>query len=225
MSTTPTPENLNPDGGNQDFNAPVPPPARGGRNPLALAVVALAVAGMLYFGFHAARRVTPRTPAITKASVAPDFTLESLDGKNVRLSDLRGKAVLLNFWATWCGPCKIETPWFVELQNQYGAQGLQVIGVAMDDSSKDDIAKFAKDMGMNYPVLLGKEAVGDEYGGVPALPETFFIGRDGKIVGKIMGLESRSEIEDSVKQALNTQAGTSQATTAPEPAAMVQPQK
>lgn len=225
MSTTPTPENLNPNGGNQDFNAPVPPPVRGGRNPLALAVVALAVAGMLYFGFHAARRTTPRTPAITKASVAPDFTLESLDGKSVRLSDLRGKAVLLNFWATWCGPCKIETPWFVELQNQYGAQGLQVIGVAMDDSSKDDIAKFAKDMGMNYPVLLGKEAVGDEYGGVPALPETFFIGRDGKIVGKIMGLESRSEIEDSVKQALNTQAGTSQATTSPEPAAMVQPQK
>jgi peroxiredoxin len=225
MSTTPTPENLNSNGGNQDFNAPVPPPARGGRNPLALAVVALAVAGMLYFGFHAARRTTPRTPAITKASVAPDFTLESLDGKNVRLSDLRGKAVLLNFWATWCGPCKIETPWFVELQNQYGSQGLQVIGVAMDDSSKDDIAKFAKEMGMNYPVLLGKEAVGDEYGGVPALPETFFIGRDGKIVGKIMGLESRSEIEDSVKLALNTQAGTSQATTAPEPAAMVQPQK
>ena len=215
MSTTPAPENLNANGGNQDFNAPVPPPARGGRNPLALVVVALAVAGMLYFGFHAARRNTPRTPAITKASVAPDFTLESLDGKNVRLSDLRGKAVLLNFWATWCGPCKIETPWFVELQNQYGSQGLQVIGVAMDDSSKDDIAKFAKDMGMNYPVLLGKEAVGDEYGGVPALPETFFIGRDGKIVGKIMGLESRSEIEDSVKQALDTQTGSNRTVQTP----------
>ena len=79
----------------------------------------------------------------------------------MRLSDLRGKAVLLNFWATWCGPCKIEMPWFVELQNQYGAQGLQIVGVAMDDASKEDIAKFAKDMGVNYPILLGKEAVGD----------------------------------------------------------------
>ncbi len=218
------PDNPNASGGNPDLNAPVPPPVRG-RNPLALVVVAVVAAGMLYIGFHAARRATPRMAAITKASVAPDFTLESLDGHNVRLSDLRGKAVLLNFWATWCGPCKIETPWFVELQNQYGSQGLQVIGVAMDDSSKDDIAKFAKDMGMNYPVLLGKEAVGDAYGGVPALPETFFIGRDGKIVGKIMGLESRSEIEDSVKQALNTQAVTSQATATPEHPETVQPQK
>jgi peroxiredoxin len=92
------------------------------------------------------------------------------------------------------------------LQNQYGAQGLQVVGVAMDDSGKDDIAKFAKDMGVNYPVLLGKEAVGDEYGGVPALPESFFIGRDGKIVDKIIGLKGKGEIEDSIKKALDTQA-------------------
>jgi thiol-disulfide isomerase/thioredoxin len=167
-------------------------------------VVALIAAAMLYFGFHAARRSGP-APLVTKASAAPDFTLESLDGKSVRLSDLRGKAVLLNFWATWCGPCKIETPWLVELQNQYGSQGLQVIGVAMDDSGKEDIAKFAKDMGVNYPVLLGKEAVGDAYGGVPALPESFFIGRDGKIVDKIIGLKGKAEIEDSIKKALDTQ--------------------
>jgi hypothetical protein len=76
----------------------------------------------------------------------------------------------------------------------------------MDDSGKDDIAKFAKDMGVNYPVLLGKEAVGDEYGGVPALPESFFIGRDGKIVDKIIGLKGKGEIEDSIKKALDTQA-------------------
>ena len=167
---------------------------------------------MLYFGFHMARRSGPDAPAIVgKSTPAPDFTLEKLNGGNLKLSDLRGKAVLLNFWATWCGPCKIETPWLVEMQNQYGNQGLQVVGVAMDDSGKDEISKFAKDMGVNYPVLLGKEAVGDEYGGVPALPESFFIGRDGKIVERIIGLKGKAEIEDAIKKALKTEAATSAA--------------
>lgn len=180
-------------------------PRRGGRNPLALVVVAVVAAGMIYFGFHMARRSGPEAPAIlSKSTPAPDFALESLDGKNMRLSDFHGKAVLLNFWATWCGPCKIEMPWFVDFQKEYGPQGLQIVGVAMDDSSKEDIAKFAKEMGVNYPVLLGKEAVGDEYGGVPALPESFFIGRDGKIVDKILGLKGKAEIEDSIKKALDT---------------------
>ena len=185
-----------------DVAVPISPaaPSRGSRNPLTLFVVALIAAAMLYFGFHSARR------SAQAAGPAPDFTLETLDGKKMTLSDLRGKAVLLNFWATWCGPCKIETPWLVEMQNQYGAQGLQVVGVAMDDSSKEDIEKFAKDMGMNYPILLGKESVGDQYGGIPALPETFFIGRDGMIVDKIIGLKGRAEIEDSVKKALDTRA-------------------
>ena len=185
---------------------PVPPPAPPkARNPLALLVVAVVAAAMLYFGFHMARqsRTSARIMAMTPA---PDFTLESLDGKNMSLSDLRGKAVLLNFWATWCGPCKIETPWLVELQNQYGPQGLQIIGVEAGDDGKDDIAKFVKDMGINYPILIGKEAVGDAYGGIPALPETFFIGRDGKIVDKSMGLHGRAEIEDSIKKALDTEA-------------------
>jgi len=185
---------------------PMAPPRQ--RNPLALVVVALVAAGMLFFGFQMARRSGTNHPiGIGYGTPAPDFTLETLDGKSVSLSSLRGKAVVVNFWATWCGPCKIETPWLVELQNQYGAQGLQIVGVAMDDSGKDEIARFAKDMGMNYPVVLGREAVGQAYGGVDALPESFFIGRDGKIVDKIMGLEGRSEIEDAIKKALNTQAG------------------
>jgi peroxiredoxin len=161
-------------------------------------------------------------PHLTQATLAPDFTLQSLDGKSMSLSDLRGKAVLLNFWATWCTPCKIEMPWFVELQNQYRAQGLQIVGVAMDDASKEDIAKFAKDMGVNYPILIGKEAVGDQYGGVPALPETFFIGRDGKIVDKILGLKGKGDIEEDIKRALETQPATHQASAANE---MLQSQK
>jgi|SRR5579864_7953044 len=183
------------------------------RNPLALVVVAFVVALMLYFGLHMARR--PHSASLTRidqSKPAPDFSLESLDGKSMKLSDFRGKAVLLNFWATWCSPCKIEMPWFVELQKQYGPQGLQIVGVAMDDASKEDIAKFAKDMGVNYPILIGKEAVGDQYGGVPALPETFFIGRDGKFVDKIIGLKGKGDIEEAIKKTLNTQPATSQAT-------------
>lgn len=197
-------------------NAPPPVPGRG-RNPLALLVVAIVAAGMLYIGLHMARRSDgPEAPAILgKSTPAPDFTLDKLNGGTLKLSDLRGKAVLLNFWATWCGPCKIETPWLVEMQNQYGSQGLQVVGVAMDDSGKDEIESFAKEMGMNYPILLGKEAVGDEYGGVPALPESFFIGRDGKIVDRIIGLKGRAEIEDSIKKALGTQVHASNAPAVP----------
>lgn len=184
------------------------------RNPLALVVVAFVIALGIYVGYHKARRTGPAFAShLTQSSPAPDFSLEALDGKTMRLSDLRGKAVLLNFWATWCGPCKIEMPWFVELQNQYAAQGLQIVGVAMDDASKEDIGKFAKDMGVNYPILIGKESVGDQYGGVPALPESFLIGRDGKIVDKIIGLRGKAEIEDAIKKALNTQAAASQAST------------
>ncbi len=179
------------------------------RSPLVLVVVAFVVALMLYVGYHKARGAG-LTSHLTTSSVAPDFTLESLDGKSVRLSDLRGKAVLLNFWATWCGPCKIEMPWFVDFQKQYGSEGLQIVGVAMDDASKADIAKFAQDMGVNYPILIGKESVGDQYGGVPALPESFVISRDGKIMDKIIGLRGKAEIEDSIKKALNTQPPSSQ---------------
>jgi thiol-disulfide isomerase/thioredoxin len=216
METNQPPDGQSPAMPAGDAAGPAPqPPQRGTRNPLALVVVAVAAAGMLYFGFHMARRSgSIPTPSILKSSPAPDFTLDSLEGKSMRLSDLRGKAVLLNFWATWCSPCKIEMPWFVELQNEYGPQGLQIVGVAMDDSGKDEIAKFAKDMGVNYPVLIGKEAVGDAYGGVPALPESFFIGRDGKIVDRIIGLKGKEDIEESIKRALNTQPATSPGATA-----------
>jgi len=195
------------------------------RSPLVLVVVAFVVALMLYVGYHKARHSErPRAARLTQSSPAPDFSLESLDGKTTRLSDFRGKAVLLNFWATWCGPCKIEMPWFVDFQKQYGSQGLQIVGVAMDDASKEDIGKFAKDMGVNYPILIGKEAVGDQYGGIPGLPETFLIARDGKIVDKIIGLRGKAEIEDAIKEALNTRPAASQAS-ASDNAVTSQPQK
>jgi thiol-disulfide isomerase/thioredoxin len=141
-----------------------------------------------------------------KGQTAPDFTLKSVDGKDLKLSDLRGKAVLLNFWATWCGPCKVEIPWFMELEKQYGPQGLVVVGVAMDDDAEKVVPKFTQEMKMDYTVLLGTEKVADLYGGVEGLPMTFYIDRDGKIVKKVAGLASHSEIEDGIKAALANQA-------------------
>jgi len=170
------------------------------RDPLVIIVVAVAIAAMLVIGLRMARRPKMAGMPQLKSDVAPDFSLQSLDGKTVHLSDFRGKAVLLNFWATWCGPCKIEMPWFVELQKEYAPEGFQIVGVAMDDASPKEIADFAKEMGVNYPVLIGKESVGDAYGGVQFLPESFYIDRNGKVIDKAFGLKGRGEIEDNVKK-------------------------
>ena len=178
------------------------------RGPLVLMVIAVVVTALLVARFHVARRPRASPASVAPSSLsftgqmAPDFALESLDGTTVRLSDFHGKAVLLNFWATWCQPCKIEMRWFEQLQKQYGSQGLQVIGIAMDGASKDEIAEFANNPGVDYLILLGKEDVGDAYGGVQFLPATFYVGRDGKIVDEVFGLKSRTEIEDNVKKAL-----------------------
>jgi thiol-disulfide isomerase/thioredoxin len=139
----------------------------------------------------------------TKGSVAPVFELKSIpEGKATQLVGFRGKAVLLNFWATWCGPCKIEMPWLVDLQKKYGPQGLQIVGIAMDDTSDKEIADFAHKMGVNYVVLKGSEKVGDLYGGVDRLPLTYYIDRSGKVVDETIGLASESVIEDAVKKSL-----------------------
>ncbi|MFZ0797944.1 MAG: TlpA disulfide reductase family protein [Terriglobales bacterium] len=175
------------------------------RNPLILFFIAAIVAAMLFAGIRMARNKRANGPAKGQliGSLAPDFDLQTLDGKNLRLSDLRGKAVLLNFWATYCSPCKIEMPWFVQLQTEYGPQGFQIVGVAMDDASTEEIAKFAKEMGVNYPILLGKESVGQSYGGVSVLPTTFFLDRDGKLIAREFGLQSRSVFVDHIKKAMS----------------------
>jgi peroxiredoxin len=175
------------------------------RKPVVTLVVAMVVMVIVLFGIERAGRSAghlgaPRADVEDK--VAPDFALQSIDGKTVRLSDFRGKAVLLNFWATYCAPCRIEMPWFVELQDRYAAEGLQVVGVAMDDASPDDIEKFASELGVNYPILVSEETVGNAYGGVQFLPSTFYIGRDGKVVDKVFGLKTKNEIEENVKKTL-----------------------
>ncbi|MFB3915865.1 MAG: peroxiredoxin family protein [Terriglobales bacterium] len=181
------------------------------RNLLVLAVVVIAVGVMLWTGVRKSRGGGTGDPSgpltgTVKGKLAPEFELKDLDGNTVRLSDYRGKAVLLNFWATWCPPCKEEMPWFVDLQKEYGPQGLEVLGVAMDDAGRDTIANFIQSMSVNYKILLGTENVADAYGGVQALPTTFCIGRDGKIVSRVFGLVTHREIEENVKTALKQQA-------------------
>ena len=174
------------------------------RDPVILIVIAVVISLMLAFGIQRSRHssVQQNGAGQLQGQPAPDFALTSLEGKTVKLSDFRGKAILLNFWATWCEPCKVEMPWFVELQKKYGPQGLQVLGIAMDDSGTKEIGDFAKKMNVNYPIVLGKESVGDQYGGIPYLPSTFYIDRDGKVVDRIFGLVSRSEIESDIQKAL-----------------------
>jgi peroxiredoxin len=179
--------------------------------PTAMLLIVL-VAAMFFGGRYLANRSrvgvtgTAKLSGDAKGQLAPEFELKDLAGKSVHLADYHGKVVLLNFWATWCPPCKEEMPWFVDLQQRYGAQGLQVIGVAMDDSSQQTIESFTKRLGVNYPVLLGKESIAQAYGDVQFLPDTFYIGRDGKIVAHVQGLVNRKDIEEQVKKALAGQA-------------------
>lgn len=148
----------------------------------------------------AVSRVTTHHPSHSYR--APDFTLQDMNGDNVRLSSFRGKAVVLNFWATWCPPCRREIPWFIALQKQYGPQGLQVIGISMDGTGKSEVEGFVKRMNMNYPVLEGNDHVASLYGGAEVLPTTYYIGRDGSVVSSVTGLISESEVEKNIREAL-----------------------
>ena len=128
---------------------------------------------------------------------APDFTLPLLEGGQLHLSSYRGKIVLLDFWATWCVPCREETPHFVELQNKYGDRGLQIIGVSMDDSP-DPVHPFYQQFHMNYPVVMGTADVGAAYGGVLGLPIAFLIDREGRIYTKHLGATEAAVFEKDV---------------------------
>ena len=135
---------------------------------------------------------------------APGFTLKTPEGKTVSLADYKGKAVLLNFWATWCGPCKLEMPWLIDLQKQYESQGFTVLGISEDDGAVKDVSDFASKIGVNYPILLANEKVSKAYGGIDYLPTSYYIGRDGKVVLEVGGIISQSEIAADIQKILAT---------------------
>jgi cytochrome c biogenesis protein CcmG/thiol:disulfide interchange protein DsbE len=137
-----------------------------------------------------------------RADPAPAFTLQDTNGKTVNLSDYKGKVVILDFWATWCPPCRAEIPNFVELQKEYGKQGLAVIGVSLDEGGVPGVAAFAKAQGINYPIVMGNQDVAAAYGGIEAIPTTFVIDAKGNIVAQHQGYTEKSEFEAEIKKLL-----------------------
>jgi thiol-disulfide isomerase/thioredoxin len=132
-----------------------------------------------------------------------NFTLKDLSNTDVKLSAFKGKVILLDFWATWCGPCKIEIPWFIEFQNKYGKNGLQVIGVSIDDTL-DKLRPYVGNAKMNYVVLQGldRDDLLDTFGPMFGIPVTVVISRDGKVCGKHVGLSSKDAFENEIKALL-----------------------
>ena len=126
---------------------------------------------------------------------APDFTLKTSDGKVVKLSKLKGKVVVINFWATWCGPCRSEIPAFNELYKQYAERGVEFIGISVDEGGWSDVKPFVEKMHMAYPVVLGDAALTRLYGGVDAIPTTFVVDRDGFLVERHIGSMNKQTFE------------------------------
>jgi thiol-disulfide isomerase/thioredoxin len=132
-----------------------------------------------------------------------DFTVKDLNGKDVSLSSFKGKVILLNFWATWCGPCKAEIPSLIELQAQYGKDGLVVVGYSVDDEAPKARA-FAQEYKMNYPIVLGlgREDVQDAFGPMWGIPASFIISREGKVCQRHMGIAPKAVFEKEIKALL-----------------------
>ncbi len=141
--------------------------------------------------------------AFSQEKQAANFALKDLQGKTVKLSDFQGKVIILDFWATWCPPCRKEIPHFVALQKEYGEKGLQVIGISLDRGGVRVLKPFARKYKINYPILLGNSEVGKKYGGIVGIPTTFIINQKGEIVKKFIGYREKAIFESEVKKLLN----------------------
>jgi thiol-disulfide isomerase/thioredoxin len=142
----------------------------------------------------------PASKCTTAGPMAAEFALTSLEGKQINLKDYRGKVVLLNFWATWCPPCRIEIPGLKNLQKKYGPKGFQVIGMdVISEDDVNDVREFEKQFGLNYPVVLADNDIGKQYGGLIGTPTSILIGCDGRIYGKHLGYAEESVLEQEVR--------------------------
>ncbi len=139
-------------------------------------------------------------PPQLRGKAAPAFALVALNGKKVSLADYKGRPVLVNFWATWCAPCKLEMPWFEELRGKYAGQGFEVLGIAEDDAGKDEIAKSALKLGATYPILLTDGKVARAYGGIDYLPMSFYVDGKGVVIEETAGLASKDAVEANIKK-------------------------
>jgi len=160
-------------------------------------IVALCLLGLYVAGRRTAQKPKPTAPG----NAAPEFTVTDIDGKKLALSDYKGKVVLLDFWATWCTPCRAEIPHFVEMQQKYGPQGFQVVGISMDDDAKP-VKEFYRQYNMSYPVAVGDDKLAQTFGGVLGLPVNFIIDREGRIHAKFLGATDVSVIDKAVSDLL-----------------------
>ncbi len=176
------------------------------RNALRLALLGITAVGLGTLACAPQEPVKSVVKDTKDRKHAPEFELKDVNGKVVHLADYKGKVVLLDFWATWCGPCGIEIPWFVEFQRKYKDRGLEVVGISMDDDGWKAITPFVGEHKINYRVLLGDDKTGDLYGGVEALPTTFVVDREGRVASVHVGLASKKDFEDAIEQLLQTPA-------------------
>ncbi len=133
---------------------------------------------------------------------APAWTLRDVAGREVSFSDYKGKVVVVDFWATWCGPCKEEIPGYVQLQEKYGAQGFVILGVSLDQQGPPVVKRYAEAAKINYPLIMGDDSVVAAFGGIDAIPTTFLIDRDGQVRHKKIGSMATAEYEKIITQLL-----------------------
>jgi thiol-disulfide isomerase/thioredoxin len=165
---------------------------------LALALI-LSVWGCSGGDKEAAERSSEGEGAMVKA---PDFSLPDLEGNTVKFSDFEGKVVLVDFWATWCGPCKLEVPHLVALHREYRDEGFEVIGIALDNGGAQVVEPFVKKNAIPYSVVIGNREVATAFGGLTAIPTAFLIDRSGNIVQKYVGYTDKAVFEEQIKQLL-----------------------
>ena len=159
---------------------------------------------MTLYGIVFAALMIACAPAsvFAQEALAPQFALKDLNGRTVRLSDYRGKVVVINFWATWCPPCRAEMPDLVRLQRQYGRQGLQIIGITYPPEKKERVRRFARSLKVNYPIVLGTSETKARFSSEETLPLTVVVNRDGKVTDIISGILLREEFDEKIKPLL-----------------------